>query len=401
MINIGIIAEYNPFHNGHAHQIKMIKEKYPDSNIIVLMSGNFVQRGNVSIVDKFTRTKMALLEGADMVLELPPMFAISSASYFAKAGVSIFDKTNIIDYLCFGTENTTTEKLEEISYFLINEPAPYKKLLKSHLKDGLSYPKSRSLALLEFGYKNTLDTPNNILGVEYIKSLIEISSEIKPFTINRTNDYHDTKITTPISSATSIRSNIDDEKLVKSSIPESVSDLFYEEVNANKYNLNCLSEIFHYLFSVKSKNEILSIVDFTEDIYNRFINVMKSNFLIDDIILNMCSKNFTKTRIQRMVLAVLLNHTKKDLINFNTNGYPFVRVLGFKKEKEFLLSNLIDKSSIKIVTNIKNAHKVLSKKELARLNNDIKSTKTFLLSNEDDAKKVLDENVFENQMIVL
>lgn len=401
MINIGIIAEYNPFHNGHAHQIKIVREKYPDSNIIVLMSGNFVQRGNVSIVDKFTRSKMALLNGADMVLELPPIFATSSASYFAKSSVNIFDKTNIIDYLCFGTENTTTQKLEEISHFLINEPAPYKKLLKRYLKDGLSYPKSRSLALSEFGYENTLDTPNNILGVEYIKSIIEISSEIKPFSINRTNNYHDTKITTPISSATSIRTNIGDENLVKSSIPSSVSDLFFEEISNNKYNLNVLSETFHYLFSVKSKNEILGIVDFTEDIYNRFINVMKSNFLIDDIVSKMCSKNLTKTRIQRMVLAVLLNHTKKDLINFNSNGYPFVRVLGFKKEKEFLLSELIEKSSIKIVTNIKNAHKTLSKKEIALLHNDINSTKTFLLSNEDDEKKVIDANTFENRMIIV
>lgn len=397
-MNIGIVAEYNPFHNGHKYQIDKIREMHPSSNIIVVLSGNYTQRGNLSIVDKFTKTEMALSCGADLVIELPQLFQSASASYFSRQAVNILNKINIVDAICFGTENMNVDELRDISTFLLNEPISYKNSIKNHLKNGNSFPKSRSLALKEFSY-NELSTPNNILGVEYMKTLITLESKIVPITINRTNNYHDSKIVGSISSATSIRENAHDIDLIKTAIPEDAFDIFYKSISKNSYNLNEMSKTFRYLFLTKDKEEILDIVDFTEDIYNRFYNIIKSEFLIDNIIEKMCCKNMTKTRIQRMVLSVLLDNKSSNIKLYDKNGYPFVRVLGFKKEKQQVLSDLIEKSDIKIVTNLKNANKILNKNELNLLNTDIKKSSLFHLCNENN--NCFDVYDLENKIVII
>lgn len=396
-MNIGIVAEYNPFHNGHKYQIDKIRESNPFSNIIVVLGGNYTQRGNLSIVDKFTKTEMALNSGADLVLELPQIFQSSSASYFSKQAVNILNKTNIVDAICFGTENMNVEELRDISMFLLNEPIAYKDAIKSYLKQGHSFPKSRSLALKEFSF-NELSTPNNILAVEYMKSLISLESAIIPMPINRTNNYHDVKINGTITSATSIRENVENTDLIKSTIPEEAFDIFYKSITKNTYSLNEMSKTFRYLFLSKPKEEILEIVDFTDDLYNRFYNILKTEFLIDNIVEKMCCKNVTKTRIQRMILSVLLNNKDSDIKSFDKNGYPFVRVLGFKKDKQEILSNLIEKSDIKIVTNLKNANKVLNKHELSLLDNDIKKSNLFYMCNKNN--NCFDVYDLENKIII-
>lgn len=400
-MNIGIIAEYNPFHNGHKYQIDMIKKINPNANIIILQSGNFVQRGDVSILDKFTRCEMALLSGADLVLEIPDMFATASASYFANQCVRIFDKLNSIDKICFGVENVSTESLSSLSEFLLKEPLDYKMSLKENLKKGYSFPKSRALTLSEFGFNGIVDTPNNILGTEYIKALIDINSKIEPLTINRTNNYHDKNIVSEISSATSIRENLTNIELIKKAIPPVCFDVFSNKLSSVNYDISMLSNIFHYEFNIKSKREILEIVDITEDIYNRFKKVMNTYFYIPEIVDNMCSKNLTKTRIQRMVLSILLNNKKSDLNLYNENTYPFVRVLGFKKEKDFLVSDIIKNSDIKILTNIKNANKILNSSEMSLLEKDIRKTSVFLLSDKKNEGKSINAFSFENKMIIL
>ncbi len=399
-MNFAIISEYNPFHNGHKFQIDYAKNNLGCNNLIVIQSGNFVQRGDVAIASKFTRTKMALLSGADIVLEIPQIFATSSAMYFAKGSISILDRLNIIDNLCFGSENTSAHTLAHVSDILIDEPSEYKKVLKANLSLGYSFPKSRAIALAQYGYSDIISTPNNILGIEYIKALRELNSSIFPVAINRTNDFHEKNITSSIASATAIRNNINDLDLVRNTIPSNTFDILKYDILTNNYDINNLSSIFHHIFHSTNKDSILDIVDMNEHIYNRFLQVLKDTFYISDIADKMTTKNLTKTRINRIIINIILNNKQQTLDHFTQNGFPYVRLLGFKKEKQDLLKNLIDNSSIKIVTNLKNADKILDKEELALLQAEINTTNTFLLSNSSKTN-VLSASSFENNLIIL
>ncbi len=395
----GVITEYNPFHNGHKYQLDKIKEEFHAKNIVVIMSGDFVQRGDTALTDKFTRAKMALQNGADIVLEIPQIFATASAMYFSKASVNILNRLNFIDCLCFGSENTDVNTLNKISNILLNEPKEFSDKLKENLKQGFSYPKSRSNALSDFGFSEVISTPNNILGIEYIKALNELNSNIKPVTINRTNNFHDTKIENSIASATAIRENINNLDLVKTAIPENCFNLLEKEVSSNKYGLNNLSSIFHFILKTKPKEEILQIVDLNEQIYNRFLEISKTFYYISDISLKMKTKNLTQTRINRMIINIILDNKTKDLEKFTNEGFPFVRVLGFKKEKQHLLKELTEKSEIKILLNLKNANQILNDYELDLLNKDLTKSNLFLLSNNDN--KLLNSSEYENKLVII
>ena len=218
----GIIAEYNPFHNGHLYQINSIKQDANDI-VIVAMSGDFVQRGTPAIFNKYVRTQMALLSGADLVLELPSVFATASASYFAKGGVSLLDKLGCVDQICFGVENTEKEKLDFLSEFLyqttVNNSEKnnqhYLYLLEKEIANGNSYPKAREIAINSlFGseYSVLLSTPNNILALEYMIALKERNSNMQPFMLKREGaDYHKKNIqTNEYPSATAIRNCVID-----------------------------------------------------------------------------------------------------------------------------------------------------------------------------------------------
>ncbi len=399
-MNFAIITEYNPFHNGHKFQIDFAKENLGCQNLIIIQSGNFVQRGDVAISSKFTRTKMALMSGADIVLEIPQVFATASAMYFAKGSVSILDRLNFIDRLCFGSENTPAHTLDHVSQILIDEPLEYKNLLKANLSLGYSFPKSRAIALEQYGYKDIISTPNNILGIEYIKALKELNSMIFPITINRTNNFHDESISSNIASATAIRKNIDNLDLIQNTIPANVFDILSKDISVNKYNIDNLSSIFHHIFYSTEKKLLLEIADMNEHIYNRFSQILKEHFLISDISEKMTTKNLTRTRINRIIINTILNNKQSDLDYFTNNGFPYVRLLGFKKDKQNLLKDLIEKSDIKIITNLKNADKILTKQELSLLQKEINTTNYFLLSNSNKNISI-NANNFENQLVIL
>lgn len=210
----GVIAEYNPFHEGHKYHIEKTKEITGADYVIVVMSGNFTQRGVPAIINKYTRAKQALKNGADLVIELPACFSTASAEYFAHAGVSILHKLGVVDYLSFGSEEGDIEKLKEIASFLSCEPDTYKKELQFYLKEGYSFPQARGKALYKYFPDldlNFLAKPNNILGIEYCRALLTFHSSIKPITIPRiSNQYHDSKLSldSTISSASAIRNEI-------------------------------------------------------------------------------------------------------------------------------------------------------------------------------------------------
>ena len=200
---IGIIAEYNPFHNGHIYQIEKIKELYPDSLIIVILNGNFTQRGDVSIINKWDKTKIILEHNVDLVIELPIFYGINNADIFAKGALKILNDLKI-DTLVFGTERDNIDELINVSK--IKNTDEYKLLLKENLDKGYSYPKS-SYDAIETLSNIKISTPNDILALSYIEEIINNNYSIKPIGIKRTNDYHSTKLEN-ISSASAIREGI-------------------------------------------------------------------------------------------------------------------------------------------------------------------------------------------------
>ena len=229
----GIIAEYNPFHKGHLYHINETK-KITNNDIVVIMSGNFVQRGEPAMADKHTRAKMALRNGVALILELPVEYATSSADIFAKGAVNILEASGIIDTLSFGSEKGSTDVFNKISDILNNEPKPFKTLIKKYLNTGLSYPASRTKALEEYMSLNLdfMNKSNNILALEYIRELKKLNSSIKAFTIERiVSDYNGINLSGEISSASAIRSALIKKVITAlNSVPENVLDL----INNNK-----------------------------------------------------------------------------------------------------------------------------------------------------------------------
>lgn len=210
----GIIAEYNPFHNGHRYQIQKARQITGADYVIVVMSGNFTQRGTPALIDKYSRAKMALMGGADLVLELPVCFATGSAEYFASGAIALLNQLGCVDSICFGSECGDIVPLKNLAQALVHETDDYKKILKSKLKSGSTYPVARNAALAEtldgfIPYDMILGFPNNILGIEYIKALIRQNSPIEPFTNKRIgSDYHSYKLADAFSSAISIRQSL-------------------------------------------------------------------------------------------------------------------------------------------------------------------------------------------------
>ena len=264
---VGIIAEYNPFHNGHAYQIKRIKEELKPDYILIAMSGDFVQRGTPAITDKYTRSAMALACGADLVLELPTLWATSSAEYFASAGVSLMEKTKVVDTLCFGAECDNLPLLTNVAHVLSEKDPSLEALIATLVSEGNSYPVARNLALhkkYDFpGLDELLKSPNNILAIEYLKALH--GTNIEPLLIQRVGDsYHQTSISSPFASATAIRQAIHSQKAegILDYVPKELLTQ-YEALLANGAYLseNAISQMLYYRLWNTPKEELLSVSD--------------------------------------------------------------------------------------------------------------------------------------------
>lgn len=354
-MTLAIIAEYNPFHTGHLYHINASKKELTQ-NIIVVMSGNYVQRGEPAIIDKYYRTRFALLNGVSLVLELPVCYATASAEYFATGAVDILNKTNIVDYLCFGSEIGDVNKLKQISDILISEPSLYRCYLKKALAAGNSYAFARQHALDLFIGKNVsfLNNPNNILGIEYLKALTLSNSKIKPITIKRCfSDYNSENLGTIFSSATAIRKCIANNNLdnLSNFIPN--YNLMSKIISNKELNFfKNYNYILSHLIKTTSKKDLQNILDINEGLENRIKKAYDLYFNINDIISFIKTKRYTYTKIQRALLHILLDIKITDIDNLNKNSY--IRVLGFRKDKQFLLKQLIQNSSVPVITNLKN-----------------------------------------------
>ena len=365
MIVAGIIAEYNPFHNGHLYQIKRIKEKLNPDYIIVVLGNNFSQRGETCILDKFDKTKVALSYGVDLVIEMPTIFSCSSAEHFAMAGVRLLNSLGIVTHLCFGTESNNLDKMIQISSTLVKEPISFKNTLKNELKKGFSFPVARSNALHEYfkndnEIKEILSLPNNILAIEYIKELLRLKSNIKPYLIKRNGPgFYSAEIKDNISSATNIRNLIKDNENIEKFIPEETNKLINEYKNnyLKLIDIDDFSDILLYKLKTLSSKDLENINEVREGIQNTLLETSKKYFTISEIVSNSKSKRFTYTSITRIISYILLNVTKDDFKKAKDSFPKYVRILGFKSSSEKLLSeitktNIKNKSKTTIITNV-------------------------------------------------
>jgi len=388
---IGIITEYNPFHKGHLRQIDIVKTHFPGSPVICVMSGNFVQRGEPAIWNKFVRARAALLCGADMIIELPVPFATASAEYFAHYGLSLLNSLGFVKYLCFGSENDDLEILKKTAEILVMEPYGFKSELKARLILGDSYPAARHKALehLMPALSDILNKPNNILGIEYIKAIMRLGSNIKPFAIKREGEgYHSSDYTKELSSAKAIREALRAGKCNLIGLPEKLKPLYDDQIKKGDYHdFDRLGDVLQYIVKTSPPEKLAKILDVDEGLHHRIIDILGSERLISKSLWSLKSKRYTYTRLSRALLHILLDITTADFNNFYESGPNYVRVLGFRKEWESLFSYINTYCPLPIITNIKNYHTVLSPIGKELLEKEIRSTDIYNLSGINPAPK--------------
>ena len=385
----GIIAEYNPFHNGHQYQIKQVKQNGADY-IIIVMSGNFLQRGTPAVLDKWTRTKMALSCGADLVIELPTVFATASAQYFARGGVSILDKLGCVDTISFGCEANDVDTIHKLSHFLWEEPDSYKEQLQAFLRAGNSFPKARELALASCLSREAAafaSSPNNILALEYCIALLERNSSMNILPIKREGSgYHDSSIEKEdFASATAIREIL--EKFLfaakdcnedtafplelQTHIPESVHSIIcekkYEYVRQNDF-----SSLLQYKLLTEGNSDLERFADVSPDLSDKIRKNIRRYQNYDNFCELLKSKELTYSRINRALTHILLNITQDMYEDAKTSDYAgYARILGFRKESASLLSEIGKKSTIPLISKLADAKEILTEKPLQHLEHDI------------------------------
>ena len=314
----GIICEYNPLHRGHAKQIRQIRALLgADTAVVCLMSGNFVQRGAPAIFDKSLRAKAALMAGADLVLELPVPYALSSAEGFAAGGVAILD--GFCDGLCFGAETADTQLLLDTAKALLSEEFP--PLLREQLNTGKSFPAARQAALEQLGFSGSLlESPNNILAVEYCKAILSRNSSMMPIPIHRGGSYHDELPDEENPSATSIRKLMIESRDFKSLVPDCAWDIF---ANAPLHTPEAGERAILAKLRTMTDAEFEALPYGSEGLWRKFMHACREQATLEEIIAATKSKRYTRTRIDRMMMCAFLGLTQQDL----TATVPYVRVL--------------------------------------------------------------------------
>ena len=377
---VGLIAEYNPFHNGHLYHIERAKEITGADSAIVVMSGNYVQRGAPAIMPKHLRAEVALEAGADIIFELPVCYACASAEYFAAGAVSLFEQLNCVDSVCFGSECGDYGLLERIARVAADEPEEYRTLLSEGLKKGMSFPRARQAALTEYLRDDSLDIvleqPNNILGIEYIKALYQKKSPIHSYTIKRmVSGYHDTELTGTYSSASAIRKllsyashsvSMEQEGMFdEPSISEALTRLedmvppscirTLEDTHRSRYPIyaNDLSLPLKYQLLKETYTSLAEYLDISEDLANRILNHTNDFVTFDQFCDLLKTRDVTYSRLSRSLLHILLGIKKKDLLTFREEGCcQYARILGFRKDAKRLLSYIKKHSDVPLITKL-------------------------------------------------
>lgn len=384
----GIVVEYNPLHNGHVIHIKKTKEVTKCDGVIAVMSGHFVQRGAPAILDKWTRTKMALLNGVDLVIELPVLYSISSAEFFAWGSMSLLNSLGIVDSLCFGSESGNILDIMKISNILVNEPLEFKTSLKKYLDEGNTFPLARNFALYEYlgnnqnnclSFNNFFASSNNILGIEYCKNLLKLNSNIKPFTISRQgSSYNSPNLESEFSSATAIRNHLytnTDINHIKYFTPDSVWNIL-ESFKKDDYSFKFEDKVLNYIKYkyISGIGDTEKIPEASEGLSNRINSFILDSNNMNELIMNIKTKRYTYSRISRILYQYFLNFDTLNYDMLRREPCPYARVLGFNSIGREILKKMKKTSSIPIYTKLP--------KHLPRaLEVDIKATKSYSLIN--------------------
>lgn len=383
MKTAGVITEYNPFHNGHKYQLEQIKKQTGSDYIIVVMSGNFVQRGQPAIIDKYSRTRMALECGADLVLEMPLVCATASAEYFAAGGIEVLKNTGVIDALCYGVETVDHDMAKSVAGVLKNPPDEYSNRLKDYMQSGMSFPVARSKALSEFlvspdkytdindcstsrehsDIADFISSPNNILAIEYEKALI--GTDITGFPIQRVGEgYHSTNSDSKLASATAIRklfSTLDccDEISLKAAklshiMPQNCADILLESFNAGHIVFpDDISDMLYYRLFLEKDNGFEKYADCTKELSSKIIKNIYRYESFTQFCDLLKSKNLTYARISRVLIHILLDIKNDDHKAYHTA--PFLRVLGFRKSSAALMHEIKKRASAPLITKVADA----------------------------------------------
>lgn len=366
---LGLVVEYNPFHNGHLYHLEESKRITGADYTVCVMSGNFIQRGEPAIVNKWARAKMALMSGVDLVIELPVVYSMASAEYFGYGAVKLLDSLGCIDYICFGSESGNISDLEIIADVLVKEPQEFKAYLKECLDRGHSYPISRQEALEKYFrnhlnkpdlIQNTLASSNNILGIEYIKAAKRLNSSIKFKTIKRvSNNYNNEEVTGNISSATAVRKFIDINHNKSSLtdmeclVPPTSFHVLMDEFSAGRgpvFSQHFDTYIIGQLRKM-STEDIKKLPYVSEGLENRIKKAADESGSIEALIDKIATKRFTRTRIQRIVFSVLTGISTEMFETFNSNEGPlYVRILGFNDKGRSLLKEIKSRCILPLIT---------------------------------------------------
>lgn len=334
---------------------------------IVVMSGSFVQRGEPAIFDKWTRAKCALQNGADMVLELPVLFATAQAETFARGSIKVLQDANMIDALCFGSESGDLASMQEAAKVMMNETEEFQRLLKQHLDEGISYPAARAKALETVSHISSeiLSRPNHILGLEYLKALEHYNSTIQPFTIQRKGTQHDDpSLNGEYASASAIRKGIFSENTTDAflQLPENTRDILTKEISLGTApaSIEHLTAALHYKLRTTSAEDLQEIFEVTEGLENRILRAVENGYFAEDLIAFIKSKRYTRTKIQRILVHILLDIRTKEVDYFLRRTHlPYIRVLGFQKDHAEILGDLTEQAKCPVLTNLKKAPELL------------------------------------------
>lgn len=403
MKTVGIIAEFNPFHNGHKFLIEESKKRTGADYCIVVMSGDFVQRGAPAITDKFTRAKSALDSGADLVLELPSYYALGSAEYFASGAVSLLNKLNSLDYLCFGSESENIDLLFNIADILNEESNLFKRNIKENVKSGKSYASSRESAVIselcalnssisecdkEADIKKALTLPNSILATEYLRALRKTNSRITPVMIKRIGEnYHSTDIT-EYSSATAIRNSITKnadgrltlEDSVKNAMPETSFKLLNDKLACGEFVKEDILDNLLYYKLMQNKGNFTAFLDINESLSNKINKAIDKYETFDGFCNILKSKDLSYTRISRCLMHILLDVKTDNMQKYKDDGFTsFIRILGQRKSSFPLLAKIGENSDIPVINRLKDAEKILDSLSMQLLSETLAASKVYNL----------------------
>jgi len=391
---LGIIAEFNPLHNGHLHFIQSAQQGRDFSATICVMSGNFVQRGEAALCNKWVRARMALQAGVDLVIELPFSFAVRSAYFFARGAIELLYRTGVVSHLAFGSESGQLEQLQIIAAIIADESQEYKQHLKHYLTKGLSFPAARAKTIQKIMGKQITNLehiilqPNNILALEYLRVLKQKSIPIQPITIPRKGSGYNCMELSPYASASAIRHALLEHPLSDNdmaSIPADILALLQQEIHAGRapVTLNALEQAILAKLRTVSLPNLSKIYEITEGLEHRVQAAAISSGTLEELRQSIKSKRYSLTRINRLLLYSLLEIKTEQMLNFDQHGPLYLHILGFSTKGRKILQEIKNKSSVRIInrgSEVKNAYLDKSNPTLqAMLGLDIQTTDIYTL----------------------